>query len=286
MTHGVTLPELTEAYMTLANYGVHRPLTFIKSIETEDGETIYRHISYDASVFSSSTAYIVTDMLKKSVMEGTASKLRGFSYDIASKTGTAEISNDKNSDAWNVSYTTKDTLCVWYGNLSGSEEGAIKTTGGGYPTLLAATIRRSLPNPDQSIFSVPNGIVECEIDTFALKTDGNLYFSTENTPKKFREKGYFSLANMPKESSPYFSLSDIDFSIEFEKNKLLTSVRSKSPFRYKLIERDLMTGETTQYDLQPSIETHNHAKGIRSYYLAVYYESEFIGYTPNKLYFI
>ena len=101
MTYGVTLPELTESYMTLASSGKHKDVTFIRAIETSGGSLLYSHKPVLDPVFSSDTAYIVTDMLKKSITDGTSRKLSGFSYDLASKTGTAEAaSGNGNSDAW------------------------------------------------------------------------------------------------------------------------------------------------------------------------------------------
>ena len=285
MAYGITLPELTEAYMTLANSGTHKDLSFIRAIETEDGQVLYKHSPTEEQVFSAPTAFIVSDMLKRAVTDGTANKLRGFDHDIASKTGTAQGSVD-NTDCWNVSYTTENTLCVWYGNPSGATDSTVETTGGGYPTLLAAAIRRSIPSPKQSEFTQPYGVIECEIDSYALEKENKLYFSTPNTPKNFRDKGYFSAANMPLKASPYFSLSDIEFSMELYEDKITTNIRSNSPLRYKLIERELMTNIVNEYDVEPVIEVDNRRKrGVYSYYLAVYYENEFLGYTPNKLYF-
>ncbi|MBO4539884.1 MAG: transglycosylase domain-containing protein [Clostridia bacterium] len=284
MTYGVTLPELTESYMTLASMGKHKNATFIRSVSTGDGSAIYTQIDKQTRAFSAATAYIVTDMLKKTVTDGTARKLLGFPFEIAAKTGTAESSTGNgNSDAWNISYTTADTLCIWYGAARGS---AMDTTGGNYPTLLAADIRRKIKAPEKNLFDEPMTVAEYEIDAYALNNDGKLYLSTRYTPSVYREKGHFAIENAPSEPSPYFDLTEIEFDFSVEGDKTLFSVSSPSPFRYKLIERNLRTREVKEYDGVPEFLPNDKEKNtIYSYYLGVYCENEFLGYTPNKLQF-
>ncbi len=280
MAYGVTMTELTEAYMTLANGGQHLPATFIKEILTADGRVLYRHLPERTQAFSSDTAYIVTDMLRKTVSNGTAKRLSGLPFEIAAKTGTAENDNG-NTDAWNVSYTTSDTLCVWYGGND------LLTTGGNHPTLLANYIRNRLPAPKQTEFSMPITVSPCEIDGFALKNNGVILLSNPHTPKTHREKGYFSIKNTPKEISTYFDIANLEFSVTKTGNDICTDIRFDTPCRYKLIEKNLMTGQITEYENIPSKLSLNYKhKGLYSYFLAVYYENEFLGYSQNKLVFI
>ena len=210
--------------------------------------------------------------------------MKGFSFDIAAKTGTAESSvGEGNSDAWNVSYTASDTLCVWYGAASGT---FTETTGGSYPTLLAADIRRKIKAPEKDAFEEPMTVAEYEIDSYALQNDGKLYLSTQYTPSVYREKGYFAIDNAPTEPSPYFNVNDVKFEIVTDKDKTLFSVSSPSPFRYKLIERNLRTREVKEYDGVPdSLPNDKEKNTIYSYYLGVYCENEFLGYTQNRLFF-
>ena len=284
MTYGVTIPELTEAYMTLASAGKHKNATFVRAVTTSDNIPLYASRPDQTHAFSAATAYILTDMLKKTVTDGTARKLQGFPFEIAAKTGTAESSSGSgNSDAWNVSYTTADTLCVWYGAARGT---SMATTGGNYPTLLAADIRRKIKAPEKAAFEEPMTVAEYEIDSFALQNEGKLYLSTRYTPSKYREKGYFAIINAPTESSPYFDLSEIKFDITVNDDKTSFSVASSSPFRYKLIERNLRTREVKEYEGVPeSLPNDKEKNTIYSYYLGVYCENEFLGYTPNKLFF-
>ncbi len=283
MTYGVTLPELAESYMTLASSGNHKNVTFIQAIETSDGLLLYAHKPTIEPVFSSDTAFIVTDMLKKSIDDGTSRKLSGFSYDLASKTGTAETANGTgNSDAWNVNYTTENTMCVWYGSVDSYTE----TTGGGYPTLLAADIRRKLGAPKQPNFVEPITVCEYEIDAFGSEKDGKTYLSSRFTPTKYKEKGYFSVRNAPTKASPYFDISSIRFNVEINREEKKFFVSSSSPFRYKLIERNLGTREVKEYENIPESTPNDLRKNaIYSYYLAVYCDNEFLGYTPNKIVF-
>ena len=129
-------------------------------------------------------------------------------------------------------------------------------------------------------------VAEYEIDSFALQNEGKLYLSTRYTPSKYREKGYFAIINAPTKSSPYFDLSEIKFDITVNDDKTSFSVASSSPFRYKLIERNLRTREVKEYEGVPeSLPNDKEKNTIYSYYLGVYCENEFLGYTPNKLFF-
>ncbi|NCA93282.1 hypothetical protein EOM82_08640, partial [bacterium] len=202
MTYGVTNLELCQAYMTLANGGYYLENSFISRIEDGSGKIIYQNINQAKQVISNDSAYLMTNMLSNTVKDGTARKLNQFSYEIAAKTGTVSyLDTGKNLDAWSVSYTTENTICVWYGANNNNEDNAITATGGGMPTLLASYIYKRLPAPKIKQFEASENIVELEIDLYALNKDKQLYLSTQYTPEKYRKTGVFSIDNCPLEYS-------------------------------------------------------------------------------------
>ncbi|OGT68695.1 MAG: cell division protein [Gammaproteobacteria bacterium RIFCSPHIGHO2_12_FULL_45_9] len=77
----VTALQLAQAYLTVANHGVHIPITFLKRDTTPMGERL----------LPQSVADTVLNMLRSVVEEGTGTRARVPGYAIAGKTGTAYI---------------------------------------------------------------------------------------------------------------------------------------------------------------------------------------------------
>lgn len=121
--------QMAGAYGALANDGVYHKPQFISKIETPDG--IVRN--YDTSgerVMKSSTAYMITDMLKGVITRGNGTQAKIKDLHQAGKTGTVKYSdgeikkypsyNGTPKDSWFVGYTPKYSIAVWtgYDNLS------------------------------------------------------------------------------------------------------------------------------------------------------------------------
>ena len=101
LTKGVTVQELTHAYTTIANKGRYQKSYMISKITDSDGKTIYAHQSESTEAFSEQTAYLMTDMMKTVISQGTATDLmKKFKYynqiEISGKTG----STQEDADAW------------------------------------------------------------------------------------------------------------------------------------------------------------------------------------------
>lgn len=114
MTKGATLEENTNAFGTFGNNGQFIDAYMIEKIEDVDGNVIYQHEVEAVPVFSSATSYIITDMLRDVLSEGTAklanSRLK-FQSDFGAKTGTTQNHND----SWLVGYNPNISLGVWLG---------------------------------------------------------------------------------------------------------------------------------------------------------------------------
>lgn len=114
MTNGATVEENTNAFGTFANNGQFIDAYMIEKIEDVKGNIIYQHEIEPVDVFSPATAYIITDMLRDVLSDGTAklanSRLK-FQSDFAAKTGTTQNHND----SWLVGYNPNVSLGVWLG---------------------------------------------------------------------------------------------------------------------------------------------------------------------------
>jgi penicillin-binding protein 1C len=105
-----TLLELANAYRSLANGGVLRPVTWLPTSNRQ---------AAGKPIFSRQTAYIVSDMLAdkaaRSLSFGLSSPLETVGH-TAVKTGTSKDMRDN----WSIGYSDRYTVAVWVGNNSGA----------------------------------------------------------------------------------------------------------------------------------------------------------------------
>ncbi|HEX2128543.1 MAG TPA: transglycosylase domain-containing protein, partial [Solirubrobacterales bacterium] len=111
LTQGVSVLEMSNAYATLANGGVHHKPTAIERVDFPDGEVDQPIDEEGTRVLSDGVAYTVADIMTGTLDFGTASCC-DIPCPAAGKTGTTELQ----SDAWFVGYTPHISTAVWTGN--------------------------------------------------------------------------------------------------------------------------------------------------------------------------
>jgi penicillin-binding protein 1B len=112
--HGITVEENTNAYQAIANNGQFIDGYMIEKIVDLDGNVIYEHKAEPVQVYTPETAYILTDMLRGVLSEGTGVSAKNslkFNADFAAKTGTTSFYGD----VWFMGYNPNITLGVWLG---------------------------------------------------------------------------------------------------------------------------------------------------------------------------
>ena len=113
----VTLLELTSAYGTLANGGVHVPAHGISRILNRQGQVIFEAKTLKTTqAVDADSAAIVTWMLQDVVESGTG-RAAGLDRPVAGKTGTSE----KARDLWFIGYIPQLVAGVWLGNDDNSQ---------------------------------------------------------------------------------------------------------------------------------------------------------------------
>ena len=151
--------EVAQAYTLFLNEGSVRPLKSIQRIETATTNLRPKDAPLK-SVARPDTTFLVTNMLRSVINEGTGAGARaaGFTLDAAGKSGTT---NDQR-DAWFVGFTPELLTVVWVGfddnqpvSLTGSQAALPIWT----DFMKAATAGRS-----STPFEVPEGIGFAEID--------------------------------------------------------------------------------------------------------------------------
>lgn len=247
MKRGFTLKDLSSAYITLANSGIYTPCSFITEIRI-NGIAVYTKETRKNRAFSEESAYLTTDMLKTAATSGTAKKLRALPFEIAAKTGT--VGTDQgNTDAYTVAYTTKDCVSIWLGNADNTE---IPHTGGGLPCNLANTLHSFLYEQynQQSVsispFSKPKEVVCVALDKSAYCDTHTLLLADELSPPNQQIYEWFKTSAIPLNKSTSFTLPNIVApQIKLVENKVIITFDCQpSYYTYKIERSDYVTHST------------------------------------------
>ena len=249
--HGFSLPQLLSAYGTLQT-GEFINGGFISEIR-RDGITLYKHSNKKTRVFSEETAYLTTDMLKTAATQGTAKKLRNLPFEIAAKTGTVGTQKG-NTDAYALSYTTRDIAGVWLGNRDNS---FISCTGGGTPCNLLLRINEILyrnhvqQNENILPFSKPETVVCAALDKYSYYDTHTIQLADELAPTEYTFQEYFKKDALPLKKSRIFSNPTIITPrIDYKNGQVSIQLSDNAPpfYRYKIQRYDTdYASHTTVY---------------------------------------
>lgn len=122
-TFDATLYDMVGAYSVFVNHGLWTEPIYLLRIEDKNGNVLYERRPKVVEALNPQTAYVMTDMLKGVVQNGTGVRLRykyKFSNPIGGKTGTTQ----RNSDGWFIGITPQLVTGVW----TGAEDRAIHFT--------------------------------------------------------------------------------------------------------------------------------------------------------------
>lgn len=111
LTKGVTPLELTSAYGTFANNGVHVAPVAIVRVLDRNGQILDEHEPDARAVITEESAAELTSMLEGVIIKGTGTRAN-IGRPAAGKTGTTSDYRD----AWFVGYTPDLVAGVWIGN--------------------------------------------------------------------------------------------------------------------------------------------------------------------------
>lgn len=163
--NGPTPVELTSAFSSIANNGVHAEAFIIDRIENSAGEIVYEHELSETQVWSPETNYLLLDMLRDVQTDGTARDVRSqinFNADWISKTGTTQAY----TDVWYVASTPRVSFSTWLGYAN--QRVQLRHDYGIHPSLrvraMWARLVNAINETDPEIFGVgqaftrPSGI--------------------------------------------------------------------------------------------------------------------------------
>lgn len=112
--------DMVGAYSVFVNHGVWTEPIYLLRIEDKNGNVIYERRPKVKVVLDEQTAYVMTDMLKAVVKEGTGVRL-GYKYKLTNPIGGKTGTTQNNSDGWFMGITPELVTGVW----TGAEDRAI-----------------------------------------------------------------------------------------------------------------------------------------------------------------
>jgi len=186
----VTPLEMTSAFGTFANGGIAVAPYTLERAEDASGKQMESHVPSDKEAMTPQLAYLVVNLMKGVVQNGTGSHASRLGRPLGGKTGT---SND-NRDLWFIGFTPDLVAGAWMGYDDFTSLGRKDWTGGStvvpWWTEIMGEILKDYPKRD---FPAPSGIVFAAID----KTQGLLY--QPSCPKANKLLEAFAQGAEPKE---------------------------------------------------------------------------------------
>lgn len=194
---GISPLQLSGAYAAFGSGGTfHEPYSVEKVVYPNGKE--HQLSSKSEKAMSEGTAYMITDMLRTVVEEGTGMQAKIKGLDVAGKTGTTSLDDGINgegvSDAWFSGYTSNYTASIWTGYDKTTQNSFIHKEDDDIAKLLFRHIMSEVSKDKETAsFEKPDSVEEIEIDkTTGLRANKatpsssiikELYFKGEE-PKK------------------------------------------------------------------------------------------------------
>jgi penicillin-binding protein 1A len=156
----VTLFDLTSAYSVFANHGMHLGPISVLMVTDSSGRMMYSNDAAPEQVIKPETAFLMTNLLRGAIEQGTGWKARELGRPAAGKTGTT---NDYR-DAWFIGYTPNLVAGVWVGYDDHRPIGKRETGARAALPLWLDFMKNAMAGRNVEDFAVPDGIVFKEID--------------------------------------------------------------------------------------------------------------------------
>jgi penicillin-binding protein 1A len=205
---------MASAYGSFANNGVHVTSHAIEKIQDSNGKDLITPQVTQERVMKETTAYLMNDLLRSVVTNGTGTRAQIGNWAVAGKTGTTSLDPKKygnitgSPDAWFAGYTPNYVGVVWMGYDEDPDKKHYlhNVFGGSYPAQIwKQVMTKALEDePVQSQFKKPAGIVSGAIDTKSGLLPSSL------TPSQFIRTELAAQGDLPTQSSNVWVEKEID----------------------------------------------------------------------------
>lgn len=157
---GLSLAEITRAYGIFANGGLLVEPIYVTKIVDRSGQIVEENQPSRREAISKETAFVMTDLLKAVITEGTGWRVRALKRPAAGKTGTT---NDLR-DAWFLGFSPNLATGVWVGYDDIKPMGKGETGSRAASPLWLYYMSEVLKGKPVEDFPVPEGVVFSKID--------------------------------------------------------------------------------------------------------------------------
>jgi len=218
--------QVAGAYRAFGNEGIYNEPYAVTKVEFPDGKVVDLKPEPEAAM-SDYTAYMVTDMLKTAITEGTGRNYANIpGLAVAGKTGTTTSPHfEKGSpDAWFSGYTTNYTIAVWSGYSSAEDRKAqpIPDTSISQ-TLFKNAMTEISKDVETADFVKPDSVVEVAVE----KGSNPAKLPSKYTPSSNIVTELFVKGHEPGEVSEKFDeldpVSDLNAKFDEDKNSIHVS---------------------------------------------------------------
>jgi penicillin-binding protein 1A len=231
----VSTLDMTAAYGVYANNGVSVTNHAVVKVLDSKGNILITPKITKNRVMKETTAYIINDMLRSVVTDGTGISAQIGNWAVAGKTGTSSLPDNLstkagNTDAWFAGYTPNYAGVVWMGydanpdlNKNPATPGPYylrQVHGGSFPAQIWKKVMTvALQDlPVQSKFTMPSGIISGSFD----KKSGLLPSSL--TPAEFISTEIAAQGDLPTRVSDVWIQQNVDA----DHPNMLASLKSKN----------------------------------------------------------
>ncbi|MFU0791647.1 PBP1A family penicillin-binding protein [Virgibacillus proomii] len=203
----VTPLELAGAFRAFGNEGIYNDPYSVTKVEFPDGKTVDLKPKAKPAM-SDYTAYMITDMLKTAVTEGTGTQAHIPGLPMAGKTGTTSLENTEGSpDAWFSGYTTNYTISAWVGGYH-DENKRRAPIPDGYTKIPLQMFKNTMTEISKDIetkdFVKPDSVVEVQVE----KGSNPPAKPSKHTPSENITTELFVKGTEPKGTSEKFAKLD------------------------------------------------------------------------------
>jgi len=134
-TSDITLYEMVSAYSTFSNKGVHTDPLIVTRIEDRNGNLLGTYTSSKNEAISEQTAYLMTNLLRSVVRQGSGARIR-WKYQLFNEIGGKTGTTQNHSDGWFMGVTPNLVSGVWVGGEDRSIHFKGISLGGGHNMAL------------------------------------------------------------------------------------------------------------------------------------------------------
>lgn len=198
---GTSPLEIAGAYRAFANEGIYNEPYAVTKVVFPDGKEVDTKPESEA-VMSEHTAYMISDMLKTAITEGTGTNANIPDLPVAGKTGTTNVDGAEGANnSWFSGYTTNYTISVWTGYNSNKK--TLENTQIPH-ALFKQTMMELSKDKETADFQKPDSVVEVAVEEGTSPAK----LPSEYTPESQIVTELFVKGNTPTKTSEKFDELD------------------------------------------------------------------------------